>query len=318
MLTLRPLLPTRADQERFVDRAEPAGSISRALDAGRNVLLLGDRGGGKSSLLAHIQHERSGDSTRWVGVSGESAAAPAALLLEILAALEPDALGRWLSPSGAAEQASQLAQPAVTARLLDQIAASADDAVVCVDGVSPGVAHGLFGASRNDVWSVTGVTWLVAADSAERDLLLRPPADAFFDVVVELDPLNDADAAELLRRHDVNLAEPQIKQAVAASEGNPARLLRSAFAEGHLSQSPIASALPAGADGTRRRLLHWITVHGSASAADPAMLQALGVSRQRATQLLRELESQGVLNVVTERPSGNGRPRNVYTPGRPK
>jgi energy-coupling factor transporter ATP-binding protein EcfA2 len=316
MMTLRPLLPTRADQERFVDRTDAASTTNRALDTGRNVLLLGDRGSGKTSLLAHIDHERSSDSTRWVSVTGESAASPAALLLEILALLEPDALERWLTPLGGAEQASQIAQPAVTARLLDQIAVSAGDAIVCVDGIKPEVAHGLFGSSRNEVWAAAGVTWVVAADSAERDLLLRPPADAFFDIVVELAPLDDKDAAELLRRNDVNLTPAQIEQAVAAGGGNPARLLRAA-AQGQWSQGPIASPLLAGADGTRRRLLHWITVHGTASAADPAMLQELGVSRQRATQLLRELERHGVLNVVTERPSGHGRPRNVYTPSAP-
>jgi hypothetical protein len=306
---LRPLLPTHADQRRFVGRIDETERLLAAADAGRNTLLLGGHGSGTTSLLAHAAHERRDARRRWVSVAGETAATPAALLLRILAEADGDAFERWRARLADRERTSDaLLEPALVARLLDELGEQAHDTVIAIDGVAPAVAHALFGGARNDVWALAGTTWVVAGRLEERDLLLRPPADAFFESRVVLEPLSDADARRLLTAHG---HEPS-PAVLAAGAGVPAQLLRAA-ALAEQGGDPATLTTPRAASGTRAGLLGWLTARGSASPSDPALLAQLGVSRQRAAKLLAELADEGVVRATEERPEGSGRPRKLYT-----
>jgi hypothetical protein len=311
MPVLRPLRPTRADQQRFVGRARETRELLAATDDGRNALVLGAYGSGKSSLLAHAAYERRDAPRRWVLVPGETATTPAALLLRILAELDRDASERWEARlASRARSADQLLEPALVAQLLDELDERARDSVIAIDGIAPAVAHALFGSARNEVWALGDTSWVVAGRLEERDLLLRPPADAFFEAAIVLDPLADDDARALLEA----AGEEATDAVLRAGAGIPAQLLRAAALarEGHApARLPAAAAAPA--SGTRAGLLGWLTARGSASPSDPDLLEQLGVSRQRAAKLLAELADQGVVRATEERPEGSGRPRKRYT-----
>jgi hypothetical protein len=310
MPALRPLRPTRADQQRFVDRARETRELLAAADGGRNALVLGAYGSGKSSLLAHAAYARRDAHRRWVIVPGETAATPAALLLRILAGLDQPAAERWEARlSTRARSADPLLEPALIAQLLDELDERARETVLAIDGVAPGVAHALFGSARNEVWALGDTTWVVAGRLEERDLLLRPPADAFFEATIALDPLADDDARALLEAAGEDPSEAVLR----AGAGIPAQLLRAAALarEGKAPARLAAAAAPA--SGTRAGLLGWLTTRGSASPSDPDLLEQLGVSRQRAAKLLAELADQGVVRATEERPEGTGRPRRRYT-----
>jgi hypothetical protein len=184
-----------------------------------------------------------------------------------------------------------------------------------VDGIAPAVAHGVFGSLRNELWTLEGASWVVAGDSVAEPLYLQPPADAFFERTVKLGPLTDADAAKLLRAHAPELTDAQIERAIAVAEGNPRRLLRAATdiqagvapagaATGELSQQAAGVAGPlAGA------LVDYLAAHGPAAASDGTMLRQIGASRQRASQLMHQLESAGLLETIEQHePGRRGRP----------
>jgi AAA ATPase domain len=310
MPMLRPLRPTRADQRRFVDRARETRELLAAADGGRNALVLGAYGSGKSSLLAHAAYERRDAPRRWVIVPGETAATPAALLLRILTGLDQPAAERWEARLATrTRSADALLEPTLVAQLLDELDERARETVLAIDGVAPGVAHALFGSARNEVWALGDTTWVVAGRLEERDLLLRPPADAFFEATIALDPLADDDARALLEAAGEEPSEAVLR----AGAGIPAQLLRAAALarEGRAPARLTAAAAPA--SGTRAGLLGWLTARGSASPSDPDLLEQLGVSRQRAAKLLAELADQGVVRATEERPEGTGRPRKRYT-----
>jgi hypothetical protein len=309
MPALRPLRPTRADQRRFVARAGETERLLAAVDAGRNGLVLGSHGSGASSLLAHAAYQRRDAPRRWVIVAGETAGSAGALLLRILAELDAGAFERWRARLADRDRTGDpLLEPALLAILLDELDEHVRDTVIAIDGIAPAVAHALFGSARNDVWALAGATWVLAGRLEERDLLLRPPADAFFDTTIVLEPLSDADARRLLTAHGHEPA-PAV---LAAGAGIPAQLLRAA-AVAEQGGDPTTLSAPPAASGTRAGLLGWLTARGSASPSDPALLEQLGVSRQRAAKLLAELADQGVVRATDERPEGSGRPRKLYT-----
>jgi energy-coupling factor transporter ATP-binding protein EcfA2 len=326
----QPLAPSRADQRRFVDRTRETDAIIRAAAASQPVLLLGERGSGRTSLLNHVawllaDEEEPRDS---VMISGEVASSPSQLLGVLIARVqrltEPaGSRTRWIEDLRALSMPDgpfgQVVQPAILIELIDllgeRLAALERPVCVMVDGIAPAVAHAVFGSLRNELWALPGAAWVVAGDSAAERLYLEPPADAFFEHTVKLGPLTDADAVKLVRAHAPGLIDADIERAIAVAEGNPRRLVRAAAdieagivpvssADDDLVQRAIAVAGPlAGA------LVGYLAAHGPADASDEMMLRQIGASRQRASQLMHELESAGLLETIARHQSGRrGRP----------
>jgi len=295
------------------------------------VVVLGEPGSGRTSLLNRVAWllARESEPRDSVIVSGELARDPAQLLGVLGARLqrltEPEApRGRWLQdlqalalPDG---PFGDVAQPAILMELVDllgdRLAALARGVCLMIDGISPTVAHGVFGGLRNELWALEGAAWVVAGDIAERPLYREPPADAFFARTVELAPLSANDAAKLLRAHAPDLSDEQVAQAIAADgTGNPRRLLRAA-ADIQAGISPTVSA----ADGLARRaadlggplagrLVAYLADNGPASASDERLLRQVGASRQRVSQLMHQLESAGLLETLdVHEPGRRGRP----------
>lgn len=326
----QPLAQSRADQGRFVDRTRETDAIIRAVAASQPVLLLGERGSGRTSLLNHVAWLLAGEREPRdsVMVSGEVAGSPSQLLGVLVARVqrltEPaGARGRWIEELRALSMPDgpfgQVVQPAILMELIDllgeRLAALERPVCLMVDGIAPTVAHAVFGSLRNELWALPGVAWVVAGDSAAERLYLEPPADAFFEHTVKLGPLTDTDAGKLVRTHVPGLIDADVERAIEVAEGNPRRLVRAAAdiqagiapvrsADDELVQRATALAGPlAGA------LVGYLAAHGPTDASDETMLRQIGASRQRASQLMHELESAGLLETIAQHePGRRGRP----------
>jgi hypothetical protein len=325
----QPLAQSRADQRRFVDRIRETDAIIQAVAASRPALLLGDRGSGRTSLLNHAAWllARQEEPRQTVIVSGELVGTPSQLLGVLVARVqrlaEPSARGRWIEDVRALSMPDgpfgQVIQPAIVMELIDllgeRLAALERPVCLMVDGIAPTVAHGVFGSLRNELWSLPSVAWVLAGDSAAEALYLEPPADAFFERTIKLGPLSDEHAARLLRAHVPELSDTDVERAIAAGAGNPRRLLRAAadIETGIAPATPAADELApratAVAGPLAGALVEYLGAYGPTSASDEAMLRQIGASRQRASQLMHELESAGLLETIEQHePGRRGRP----------
>jgi energy-coupling factor transporter ATP-binding protein EcfA2 len=329
-MSAQPLAQSRADQRRFVDRTRETDALLRAIAASQPVLLLGERGSGRTSLLNHVAWllARQKEPRQTVVVSGELATNPSQLLGVLIARVqrlaEPGgSRARWIEDLRALSMPDgpfgRVAQPAILIELVDLLGEglAALERPVClmVDGIAPTVAHGVFGSLRNELWALPGPAWVVAGDSAAETLYLESPADAFFEHTVRLGPLTDPDAAKLLRAHVPELVAADIERAIAVAEGNPRRLLRAAgdiqagVAPADAKTDELAQQAAGLAGPLAGALLTYVAATGPTSASDETMLRHIGASRQRASQLMHELEAAGLLETIEQHePGRRGRP----------
>jgi len=327
---MQPLAQSRADQRRFVDRARETDLIVRAVTASRPVLLLGEHGSGRTSLLNHAawQLAREDQPRDAVLVSGEAARDAAQLLGVLVARVQRlvnsgSPRGGWMEDLRALSQPDgpfgEAAQPAILMELVDllgeRLAELERPLCLMVDGIAPAVAHGLFGSLRNELWALDGPSWVVAGDAAAEPLYLEPPADAFFAQTLKLGPLSASAAAKLLHAHGADLAEAQVEEAIAAGGGNPRRLLRAAseieagLAPSSVAADQLAREAVAAAGPLAGALVEYLATHGPAAASDQTLLRQIGASRQRASQLMHRLESAGLLETIEQHePGRRGRP----------
>jgi hypothetical protein len=326
----QPLAQSRADQRRFVDRTRETDAVIRAVTASQPVLLLGERGSGRTSLLNHVAWllARQKQPRETVIVSGELASNSSQLLGVLVARVgrlaEPDgSRAGWLEDLRALSMPDgpfgQVVQPAILMELVDllgeRLAALERPVSLMVDGIAPAVAHGVFGSLRNELWALQGAAWVVAGDLAAEALYLEPPADAFFEHTLRVGPLTDADAAKLLRAHVPDLIDTNIERAIAVADGNPRRLVRAAgdiqagIAPAGTRTHELAQQAIGVAGSLAGALVGYLAANGPTSASDATMLRQIGASRQRASQLMHELESAGLLETIEQHePGRRGRP----------
>lgn len=336
-LSGRPLRDTRRDRELFVDREDTIETVATIARNGGNVLLVGSRGSGKSSLLrmlAHVLAEQ--DDSHVAVVDGRIASST----LEFLT-LVRDELNAWqavpfgevagsvaaaLSALGSAKISTRPA-PGDTQTLLAQLRELGRNLpedgprIVLVDEMpSPQSAHTLFGRLRDELWELP-LVWVVTADERDAGIYRESPADAFWQRVVTIPGLaGDAATELLLRRLDGESVPPEtVDSLVSTAEGNPRRLIM--LAHEVVLQGADVRALTerdakmqqeiAGLSEPARRLLAELEANGAASPSDQGLLRRLQWTRSRASQVFGELEKQGLV-AVFERPGGGGRPRRIY------
>jgi hypothetical protein len=202
-------------------------------------------------------------------------------------------------------------------RVVRDLVATGRRACVLLDDPEVDVVHRLFGRLRDELWQ-TELTWVVAGDALHRQQYLTPPADAFFERIVELAPLTDEQQQQLIRKR-LDRGEDRRLVDVRVENGSPRTLLATLREAATAADAATLLARRAerqqSVDQTLGRLagmmLAEIEDGAAASASDPAWLERFGVSRQRAQQILSALEHAG--HIRAERlPGPSGRPRKVY------
>lgn len=344
-----------ADAIFFAGRQTELDAVADSAGRGLNCIVLGERGSGKSSLA-----RQAAFALREAGMAHvfivDGAAAPDALgtlqlVAESLVGPEYRTTHPTNSLQGTMERHFGRLEPLRSAagellrvinrledELLDPGSGNKDDAgllskpgaraVVILDGSSGSVAHTLFGSLRDEIWRLP-LSWIVTGDSATRSKYLEPPADAFFEVRVELKPLSDEAATELIRRrvgHTTADQDVTLGQLVAMTDRQPRSLVSVArknlasVRSGNTSQLDQAGHARADIDdqiaalGTSAVMLvaELRARGGAASASDAGVLASLEWTRSRAVQVLRKLEDAGIVTASLKAGTGTGRPRKVY------
>jgi energy-coupling factor transporter ATP-binding protein EcfA2 len=333
-LSGRALRGTRRDRALFVDREKTLDAVRQTLHRRGNVLLLGTRGSGKSSFLRLLRRELEESGERVVMVEGRVASSAAdflALLRDHLDGsqqAEGTGSSTALAVVGTERERPPKSWPGSpdTQTLLNELAdlraqVTNQETLVLVDELpSPEAARTLFGRLRDELWELP-LTWCAAADERDRGTYTEPPADAFWRRIFVLEPLSAADSAELLRRRlsRNELSEEALRQIVGEAEGNPRRLLSLAYdvaVEGRAPEDVIARRRRQQERWTTlsepaQRLLAELEANGPASPSDRGLLQRLGWSRSRASQVFSELENHDLVRATT-RPGSGTRPRRVF------
>lgn len=325
-LSGRPLRDTRPDRTLYTPRREHA-LLRKSAEQGLNVLVVGERGSGKTTLLRQLALDLREHEVPAVFVDGKLATDAYSFLELVRYQLgeAPNLLqtvreryGRALQPRPNLGDATMLLD------LIDSMRDPTGDqprTVLLVDGVpSADEAHTLFGRLRDELWQLP-FTWIVSSDERDRAALLRPPADAFFDRLIELAPLDKHEQLRLLRQRVTVHNDGAIEPLLEASDGNPRRLL--ALARDALEGGTVAAnVITARAERERTAselgrpasmLLAELEARGAASSSDEELLRSLGWTRPRAVQVFSQLEKAGL--VASEMEKGpTGRPRKVYRP----
>nr|MBA3363177.1 hypothetical protein [Actinomycetota bacterium] len=201
---------------------------------------------------------------------------------------------------------------------LAPVEATGERVLLLLDGIPAATdAHTFFGRLRDSVWQLP-YTWVVGAGRDERGAFLTPPADAFFEVVVDLPPFDPRQQLELLRARlegeDIDPAglvtgqdlSPRVTLEVARAAillDRPATEVLDALG----GRAAAAGALGGGA----RMLFDELESLGPVSASDDRLLTRLGWTRERAVQVFKQLEDAGLVTSYPQKGAA-GRPRKVY------
>jgi len=305
----RPLLDSRPDQSLYVRRAHDEDLVRSAIRRYLNTLVLGPRGAGKTSFLRALAYglRREGVPSSFVegGTSTDAGA-----LVELISRRVGEVSGRTPGSPGAKDA------PLLEAvRALHSVADPERRMVVLMDGLpSADDAHSLFGRLRDELWRLP-FTWVVATDDDDRAALLTPPADAFFELVIELRPLAISQQQELLRKRGI----ADVVALADQGTGNPRELLALARLVATDGSSPAALArarLKRRAEARRlgrpaEMVVAELEASGPLSASDERLLGRLGWTRERAVQVLKQLEAARLVTTSLQK-GPSGRPRKLY------
>lgn len=323
-LDTRPLLDHPVDAGLFVNRTDETEKLLRAARGDLNAVVFGERGAGKTSLLRHVSRGLREEGQPAVLVDTGLADSPEGVLSIIREALgRAPHLGTVLQDNMRRAMLPPLAPGRDAIDLVQSLRVEGDArAILLIDNLpSPQVGYTIFGKLRDELWRLPH-TWIVAASPSDRQVLLAPPADAFFATSLELRPLPPDAQRDLLRRR-LEDDESQLPDGLLdLTEGNPRKLLELArelvlenrSAQGLAADQAKIETAVSELGRPASMLFSELQALGSASASDTELLSRLGWTRPRANQVLRHLEENGFVVGEDERAEGRGRPRRVYRP----
>jgi DNA-binding MarR family transcriptional regulator len=330
MLQGRPLYDTPADGKYYVVPPE-WDAVVRAVDRGNNTLVCGERGSGKTSLLRRVQLMLRNNGEHVVYVDATAVAEPLELVFRVRDALKGRPGLAQTAPGTLARSVAEMAgerspPPGGVSRLLyDALVGLGEDVeptIVLLDATAAAQAlYGAFGRMRDAVWQLPH-RWLVAIDNDDRATALKPPADTFFDIVIELKPLPIERLMSILDNRTDELTPALLSQIAADARGNPRAAIRAA------NNALVHGGDPADELSARARLLDAaaeigrpqgmlmaeLLDLGQASPSDEALLDRLGLTRARVSTLLQQLLEADLVESTVERSDRPGRPRTVYRP----
>ena len=325
LLNGRPLYDNRADQGLFVIPSQ-WDEIVTGIDHELNLLVVGRRGSGKTTLLRQIELVLREQEEGVAFVDGTAVDD----VLD-LAARVRRAVGAGRSPlAGAAESLPAIADPpadqiAGASQMLEshlRAVGNAPATTILLDAsASPEAVYALFGRMRDVLWQQPH-RWVVAIDETDRPTVLKPPADAFFDLVAEVGWSTQQIGEILARRgaEEEGLGADQLARAAAGAEGSPREAIRA------LGHAVVSGQDPAVFLEDRARLLDAASRIGRAPAmlmaelldreqagpSDEDLQNTLGVGRARLAQMFAKLQAADLVVSQQERANGPGRPRVVY------
>jgi energy-coupling factor transporter ATP-binding protein EcfA2 len=325
VLQARPLYDTDADARLFVAPPE-WDRILAGVDHGFNVLVLGDRGSGKTTILRQVQHalRERGESVAFLDATGVTDAG------ELVQLIEQSLIGRRNAAEevrvnlvGAFDAVAGGPPGSTSVRAIQRLRALGDlpaTRIIVDCSHAAEAANVLFGRLRDELWQL-GHRWLVAGERSERSILLAPPADAFFDQVTVVGGVRDpAFMRALLLRRSADVPSNVIDRIVDAARTprDALQALRDAVVDGsqrHTMDARFARQEAAAAIGRPHSMVMTeLEELGGASASDEELLSRLGWSRARASQVLGDLARHGLVVGSDERPPSGGRPRRIYRP----
>lgn len=329
MIASRPLYDNLADSRLFV-KPKAWEAVERAVERHLNIAMLGPRGSGKTSLLRHLQMvlRDGGAHVTFVDATAVEEARELAYRVRDARVGQPAPLAAGVSM--AADAFRRMDAPLAgasreLAALLRDIG-EAESAVMLVDASSSAQAcFELFGRMRDVLWQQPH-QWVLALDDTDRATALKPPADAFFDSLITLEPWAADELIELLgRRADANTPHELLTAAAAGAHGSPrdaVRALSDAVVHGWDPTDTLAAQaeLEARASLLGRpagMLMAELLQRRQASPSDEELQRTMGVSRARLSQLFSQLQDDGLVQVEAERAAGPGRPRTIYRPALP-
>ena len=295
-------------------------SVARnSLEHGRNTLIYGSSGAGKTTILHQIEWAlRAADRpVVFAGLRGVEDIANVAGAI-VRSGLELEVIREGdLAPT----RDPNIFDRTTTLQRVRDLDMFPSGTVVLLDDVTAAVGHALFGRLRDELWQLP-LVWGVAVHEDEVGALLTPPADAFFDTKVGLRPMGPLHRATVVAKRGDGLTDRQIKQIGAAAPGNPRQLLRYAaqvVEDGAdvqwLMRASVArrakAEAAAGRDGAT--LTAEMENLGPVSASDEALTSRMGWPRPRIATTLNRLEEAGVATSFLEPRDGRtGRPRKLY------
>ena len=178
---------------------------------------------------------------------------------------------------------------------------------------------------RDELWEI-GVQWVVTVNTGDAKTLRTPPADAFFETTVRLNPLSRDEAIDLLRlRMPPQRGEERLEGGTMAASllagkgGQPRELIERArqVDENNNPESVLAAAneirqVLATLNRPANMLYAEIRHRDPISASDETIQQLMGWTRPRLIQVLGELEQAGLVESYDQARSGPGRPKKMF------
>ncbi len=309
LLGQRALSSSDADSQLFSNRSAELRRTLRALHLGLNIYVHGPPGIGRTSFLRQIQ--RAIPEARYVRLHGFET------LTERLDEIERGLVGQHVlsrqGPNPLAAVFNQLSSTTLKAaedpfrhlRAAVRQLQEQPSCVMLVDDLDLTSVHEMFGRWRDTLWELP-IQWVVSGSGSH----LEPPADSFFDAIVELSPFDYDGLHELVRRR-AESGTPEEREVLqrmsdsaleAVAPCTPRRAL-SVIRDLYLSDDLELEASRlrdiqesrSHLKATAIKILDALESYGPTHAGDELLLAEAGVTRSRVVQVLAELEAGGLV-----------------------